>query len=231
MGLLDDLQMGLGLKDRNKDYYKRTAKTISNSRGEAAGKRYLDRMNKAGMSPKGGLLSGMNMGGYRDMNDMFDGGGPMARGGQYEGGGLLSFLGNLANALTGRDMGDKVGYGAPMEATMKPKAKMMPSPEKVNGYYPDMAMMDGQGFNPLTEIPYVVGGGFNDIASNAYPKAVAPSMSNTAKTTTGQDFLYEIATDTVVKRLSPEGFGMMPPEERRALIDQEYTKIVSAIEL
>jgi len=231
MGLLDDLQMGLGLKDRNKDYYKRTAKTISNSRGEAAGKRYLDRMNKAGMSPKGGLLSGMNMGGYRDMNDMFDGGGPMARGGQYEGGGLLSFLGNLANALTGRDMGDKVGYGAPMEATMKPKAKMMPSPEKVNGYYPDMAMMDGQGFNPLTEIPYVVGGGFNDIASNAYPKAVAPSMSNTAKTTTGQDFLYEIATDTVVKRLSPEGFGMMQPEERREINNQENYKKVSAIEL
>jgi hypothetical protein len=183
------------------------------------------------MPQRGGLLSGMRFGEYRDMNDMFDGGGPMARGGQYEGGGLLSFLGNLRNALVGRDMGDKVGYGAPMEATMKPKAKIMPSPEKVNGYYPDMAMMDGQGFNPPTEIPYVVGGGFNDIASNAYPKAVAPSISNTAKTTTGQDFLYEIATDTVVKRLSPEGFETMPPEERRALIDEEYTKIVSAIDL
>jgi len=226
MGLLDDLSMGLGLKDRDQDYYNRTAETLGGARGEQY--RQSSGFGKLGRQ---GLLSGSSMGKYRDMNDMFDGGGPMASGGQYEGGGLLSFLGNLANALTGRDMGDKVGYGAPMETTMKPKARVMPNPETVNGYYPDMAMMDGQGLNQPTEIPYVVGGGFNDIASNAYPKAVAPSMSNTAKTTTGQDFLYEIATDTVVKRLSPEGFGMMPPEERRALIDQEYTKIVSEIEL
>ena len=40
MGLLtdiaNDLQMGFGLKDRNKDYYERTAKTIRNSRGDMA---------------------------------------------------------------------------------------------------------------------------------------------------------------------------------------------------
>ena len=44
-----DLQMGLGLKRRDRDYYERTANSIANSRGEAAGKRYLDRMNKKGM--------------------------------------------------------------------------------------------------------------------------------------------------------------------------------------
>lgn len=235
MGLLDDIQKGLGFKDRDKDYYDRTAKSIGRQRGGAAEARYRDttglssggNIGSPGMPQRGGLLSGMRFGEYRDMNDMFDGGGPMASGGQYEGGGLLSFLGNLRNALTGRDMGEKVGYGAPMEATMKPKAKVMPT-----STYDAERMMQindpmGNSLFARNDNPSSSAMGYGE----AYPKAVAPSMSNTAKTTTGQDFLYEIATDTVVKRLSPTGFGMMPPEERRALIDQEYTKIVSAIEL
>ena len=35
MGLLDDLKMGLGLKERDKSYYERTAKTLANTQGEA----------------------------------------------------------------------------------------------------------------------------------------------------------------------------------------------------
>ena len=222
MGLLEDLSMGLGLKDRDQNYYDRTAETLGGARGEQY-------RQSSGFSRLGrqGLLSGSSMGKYRDMNDMFDGGGPMARGGRYEGGGLISFLANLANAVAGRDMGEKVGYGAPTKTTMKPKAKVMPT-----STYDAERMMQindpmGNSLFARNDNPSSSAMGYGE----AYPKAVAPSMSNTAKTTTGQDFLYEIATDTVVKRLSPEGFGMMPPEERRALIDQEYTKIVSAIEL
>jgi len=222
MGLLDDLSMGLGLKDRDQNYYDRTAETLGGARGEQY-------RQSSGFSRLGrqGLLSGSSMGKYRDMNDMFDGGGPMARGGRYEGGGLISFLANLANAVAGRDMGEKVGYGAPTKTTMKPKAKVMPT-----STYDAERMMQindpmGNSLFARNDNPSSSAMGYGE----AYPKAVAPSMSNTAKTTTGQDFLYEIATDTVVKRLSPEGFGTLPPEERRALIDQEYTKIVSAIEL
>jgi len=230
MGLLDDLQMGLGLKDRNKDYYKRTAKTISNSRGEAAGKRYLDRMNKAGMSPKGGLLSGMNMGGYRDMNDMFDGGGPMARGGQYEGGGLLSFLGNLANALTGRDMGDKVGYGAPMEATMKPKARIMPSPETVNSDYPDMSMRPMEGvtipFNSRQDNPSGMGYGMANAPTNSVADVQSPL--NTAMTTTAQDELLSMAQNIVASE-NPTYNSTMPREERMARVQQKYNELAISL--
>jgi hypothetical protein len=127
MGLLDDLAMGLGLKDRDDDYYERTARTIGRTQGDAREAQYR-RSSGFGESGRQGLLSGGGMGGYRDINDMFDGGGPMARGGRFEGGGLISFLANLLNAAAGRDMGEKVGYGAPMEATMKPKARMMPTP-------------------------------------------------------------------------------------------------------
>lgn len=164
MGLLDDLSMGLGLKDRDEDYYNRTAETLGGARGEQY--RQSSGFNKLGRQ---GLLSGSSMGKYRDMNDMFDGGGPMARGGQYEGGGLISFLANLANAVAGRDMGDKVGYGAPTKATMKPKSRVMPSPETANGYYPEMPVMpDGASSASNQFIPEM---------------PVAPSMSNTAKTT------------------------------------------------
>ena len=48
MGLLsdiaNDLQMGFGLKDRDRKYYEATARSIENQRGEAAGRRYRDRV-------------------------------------------------------------------------------------------------------------------------------------------------------------------------------------------
>ena len=134
MGLLDDLAMGLGLKDRDtaddpsvEDYYSRTEETIRKNRGKRAADKYRKQINAAGEPVRSGILAGFNFGEYRDVNDMFDGGGPMASGGSYQGGGLLSFLGNLRNAITGRDMGERVGYGAPMEATIKPKPRVMPT--------------------------------------------------------------------------------------------------------
>jgi hypothetical protein len=110
MGLLtdiaNDLQMGFGLKDRNRDYYESTAKSITNQRGEAAGRRYRDRVGlddgtKLGskkMPFRGGLLGGMDIdfGEYKNMKDMFDRGGANARGGIFQGGGLLS---DIANSL------------------------------------------------------------------------------------------------------------------------------------
>ncbi len=113
MGLLsdiaNDLQMGFGLKDRNRKYYEDTAKSITNQRGEAAGRRYRDRVGlddgtKLGskkMPFRGGLLSGMDIdfGAYKSIKDMFDRGGPDASGGVFKGGGLLS---DIANLLTKR---------------------------------------------------------------------------------------------------------------------------------
>lgn len=59
-------------------------------------------------------------GGYYNARDMFDGGGAMARGGRFQGGGLLSMIGNLANSVLGRDMGKRSAYFAkkPMQRPM-----------------------------------------------------------------------------------------------------------------
>lgn len=114
MGLLsdiaNDLQMGFGLKDRNRDYYESTAKSITNQRGEAAGRRYRDRVGlddgtKLGskkMPFRGGLLGGMDIdfGAYKNIKDMFDRGGADASGGVFKGGGLLSDIGNLLTNRT-----------------------------------------------------------------------------------------------------------------------------------
>ena len=100
MGLLSDiasdLAMGFGLKDRNKEYYKRTAKTIGKSRGDMAANRYMERMEKSNFPKRGGLLGGMDIdfGAYKNMKDMFDRGGANASGGVFQGGGLLSDIAN-----------------------------------------------------------------------------------------------------------------------------------------
>jgi hypothetical protein len=118
MGILDDLSMGLGFKDRDEDYYKRTAKTISDNQGAAAGDRY--RASSVYGKPRAGLFAFMrgdnnqgggfgnrvaNVFGYRDMTDMGDGGGRYASGGMYRGG-MYSGLANLAAAMSGEDLGD-----------------------------------------------------------------------------------------------------------------------------
>ena len=48
-GILNDLAMGFGLKERDQDYYERTARTIGRNQGsgQAAG-RYYDRMAAQG---------------------------------------------------------------------------------------------------------------------------------------------------------------------------------------
>lgn len=226
MGLLDDLQMGLGLKDRNEDYYKRTAKTIRNSRGDMAADRYMERMEKSNFPKRGGLLSGMNMGEYRDINDMFDGGGPLARGGQYEGGGLISFLGNLANAIMGRDMGATVGYGAPTEATVKPKARPMPT-----STYNAERMMQindpmGNSMFARNDNPSAMGYGIANAPANKIADVASPL--NTAKTTAAQDELLSMAQNLVASE-NPTYNSTMPREEKMARVQQKYNELAISL--
>lgn len=117
-GLLNDLAMGLGLKERDASYYNRTAQTIGRTQGADAQQRY---MRSSGYGkPQAGLFSflsgGNNQGGgmgnrvanvfgYRDMTDMGDGGGRYASGGYYRGSGY-SALANLGAALSGKELGD-----------------------------------------------------------------------------------------------------------------------------
>ena len=113
MGLLSDLQMGLGLKDRDKKYYERTAKTIGKQRGDAAAQKYRDRtgltsgamVGSKNMPIRGGLLSDMKFGGYTSVGDMFDRGGPNAKGGVFQGGGLLSDIANMLFGTTQQTSG------------------------------------------------------------------------------------------------------------------------------
>ena len=125
MGILDDLSMGLGLKERDESYYNRTAQTIGRTQGADAQQRY---MRSSGYGkPRAGLfsfLSGGNnqnsstggnniiprMFGYRDTTDMFDRGGKYASGGMYQDGGGYSMLANIGAALTGQDLGERQLY-------------------------------------------------------------------------------------------------------------------------
>lgn len=128
-GLLNDLAMGLGLKERDASYYNRTAQTIGRTQGEDAQQRYM-RSSGYGKPQRAGLFSflgsGNNQGsnnqgggfgnkfanvfGYRDTTDMRDGGGRYASGGYYQDGGAYSGLANLGAVLSGQDMGERQLY-------------------------------------------------------------------------------------------------------------------------
>jgi hypothetical protein len=118
MSFKDDIAMGLGLKERDQDYHDRTAANISRQRGKDAGQRYLQQVAAKGTPAQGGLLSFIaGKKGYRDAKDMFDGGGPQASGGMYEGGGPLSLLANIAKLLAGKDFGERTPYSSAPSAT------------------------------------------------------------------------------------------------------------------
>ena len=50
MGILDDLKMGLGIEEKTRDYYDRTAKTIERNDGSGAANKYRERI---GFTPGG----------------------------------------------------------------------------------------------------------------------------------------------------------------------------------
>lgn len=54
MGILDDLAMGFGLKERDRDYYERTAATIGKNEGSAASDKYKKYVGMTG-GPNGGI--------------------------------------------------------------------------------------------------------------------------------------------------------------------------------
>ena len=99
-GILNDLAMGFGLKERDQDYYERTARTIGRNEGsgQAAG-RYYDRMAAQGFPAYGGPLAFIGSG--AGPRDFFDGGG-LGRSGDRFVGGPMSML---ANALGIKPMG------------------------------------------------------------------------------------------------------------------------------
>jgi hypothetical protein len=167
------------------------------------------------------------MGGYRDTRDMFDGGGPMARGGRYEGGGLISFLANLANAVAGRDMGERVGYGAPTETTMKPKVRIPTNETSINDL-PDMSMRPIEGVTVPDTNPYAVGGGFEATAPSAFAVADVASPVNTAKVTPQQNMVEEIATDIVANEMGV-GFFTLPSVERQRLVQNKINELTKSL--
>jgi hypothetical protein len=99
-GILNDLAMGFGLKERDQDYYERTARTIGRNEGsgQAAG-RYYDRMAAQGFPSYGGPLAFIGSG--AGPRDFFDGGGLGQSGDRFVGGPMSM----LANALGIRPMG------------------------------------------------------------------------------------------------------------------------------
>jgi hypothetical protein len=107
-GILNDLAMGFGLKERDQDYYERTARTIGRNQGsgQAAG-RYYDRMAAQGFPAYGGPLAFIGSG--AGPRDFFDGGGLGQSGDRFRG----SPYSLLANALGIKPMGyydrDRIG--------------------------------------------------------------------------------------------------------------------------
>ena len=102
-GILNDLAMGFGLKERDQDYYERTARTIGRNAGsgQAAG-RYYDRMAAQGFPAYGGPIGFLSGGrGIQGPRDFFDGGGLGQSGDRFRG----SPYSLLANALGIKPMG------------------------------------------------------------------------------------------------------------------------------
>ena len=164
MGLLDDLSMGLGLKERDDDYYERTARTLGRTQGADREATYRQSRAFKGKPKRAGLLSFMGGGsgggsssrsdrepsrgflptllGYRDTRDMFDRGGRYASGGAYQGAGGYSMLGNIGHALTGGDF-DDLQYAPEVDAIID-KAKGEGAAARLRADDPDMYRMLGQ---------------------------------------------------------------------------------------
>jgi len=128
IGFMNSLLMGLGLMDRTPEYYQGTSYHIGQRRGQKARELYDQQTME--MRPRAGLFSflrgdsgGSERGffpqllGYRDYSDMSDRGGRYASGGQYRGGGSISLLGNLADAISGVDV-PAFQYAPEIEAIM-----------------------------------------------------------------------------------------------------------------
>lgn len=127
-GILNDLAMGVGLKARDQSYYDRTADTIRNNQGQAAGDRYAARMQSQNYPAYGGPIGFLSGGrGIQGPRDFFDGGGLGQSGDRFRG----SPYSLLANALGIKPMGyydrDRTGQRAGMGALAAMQAGTVPT--------------------------------------------------------------------------------------------------------
>lgn len=127
-GILNDLAMGFGLKERDRSYYDRTAQTIRNNQGQAAGDRYAARMQSQNYPAYGGPIGFLSGGrGIQGPRDFFDGGGLGQSGDRFRG----SPYSLLANALGIKPMGyydrDRIGQRAGMGALAAMQAGTVPT--------------------------------------------------------------------------------------------------------
>jgi len=147
MGLLDDLQMGFGLKERDDDYYERTAATIGREQGSDAEERYRGSNVFQERPQFGGPLAfvgrGGEGGGITGPRDFVDGGGLGRSGDKFVGGPisiLANFLGIRPMGYNDRDrVGQRVGMGALESGILRPTesvteaTRVRPDPTNVSG--------------------------------------------------------------------------------------------------
>lgn len=68
MGILDDLAMGFGFKEKDRDYYDRTAATISRDQGSDAGDRYRSSISESyAAAPNYGTAIGPSVSDFRQV--------------------------------------------------------------------------------------------------------------------------------------------------------------------
>jgi len=68
MGILDDLAMGFGFKEKDRDYYDRTAATISRDQGSDAGDRYRSSISERyAAAPNYGTAIGPSVSDFRQV--------------------------------------------------------------------------------------------------------------------------------------------------------------------
>lgn len=206
MGILDDISMGLGVKDRDEDYYERTAKTLGRTQG--AGREATYRQSRAfkGKPKRAGLLSGFGgssdgstldreqsrgllptLLGYRDMEDMFDRGGRYASGGMYQGAGGYSMLANLAHALSGQEFGDRKPYEVdiknPTGTQSRPRPQLRPNNFMTEAQKEQVVMNQpvGNGY-PDMSMPVIQG----YTTPSSTPPAISAPTTQSIQTTAGE---------------------------------------------
>jgi hypothetical protein len=199
MGLLDDLQMGFGLKERDDDYYERTAATIGREQGSGAEERYRGSNVFQEKPAFGGPLAffgrGGEGGGITGPRDFVDGGG-LGRSGDTFVGGPVSILANLLGirpvGYNDRDrIGQRAGMGAFDSGVLRPTQSVtsaIPSEDVVDDVVapsitPNYAaeierMQQGQMSKPFTSYNMMADEDPIAILSGGDMRQIVPAMPN-----------------------------------------------------
>lgn len=156
--------------------------------------------------------------GYANVTDMFDRGGPQARGGKFQGGGGYSAAANMLYGLSGQEFGERVPYGSSVPAASAPRGG-----GSTAATTPTYVSAPTQDYSNLSNAPAIRSGliGYSPQVTAGTPK---PSPQDTAMTTPSMDQMWNIATQTVMRR-----FPTMPEAERQTAIQGEYQRLINAI--